>query len=102
MIFSRSAKVYLLAFLAALAVPSGLAVVSKSPGIHSTPGIWLMLFGLPGIGFGWWLGSMFGQNDQVVYIGTALANWVFYVCLVKFVIWRMGKFRKTAHAPAPK
>jgi len=84
-------KIYVTTFLLAISLPIALAVVSKSPGIHSTPGIWLMLAGLPGTIIGTWTGMAVADNGLLFYVATALANWTFYLCVAKGVLWLKGK-----------
>jgi hypothetical protein len=66
-------RIYALTYLVAIAIPIALAVVTGSPGIHSTPGIWLMVLGLPGTIIGLWTESGFGGNRVLFYIAIALS-----------------------------
>jgi uncharacterized membrane protein YfcA len=79
-------KIYLPTLLLAIAIPGAMAVVSESRGIHSTPGIRLMVAGLPGTIIGAWT-QIWGRSDWLFYVTTALANWVFYLCVAKGVIF---------------
>ncbi|MFZ0884630.1 MAG: hypothetical protein WAN14_14625 [Candidatus Acidiferrales bacterium] len=92
-------KIYLTTFLLAIALAIALEAVSKSPGAHSTPGIWLMLAGLPGTLVGGWIYDALRGNDLVFFVATAIANWVFYICIAKGVIFLKGKFH--ADGPTP-
>ena len=65
----------------AIALPIALALVARSPGIHSTPGMWLMIAGLPGTMIGAWTG-----DGLLFYFTSALANWTFYSCIAAGVI----------------
>ena len=55
-----------------------------------------MIVALPGTIIGVWAGSAFGDNNLVAYVGIALANWAFYICVVKVVISLKGKLREKA------
>jgi len=78
-------RIYALTYLVAIAIPIALAVVTGSPGIHSTPGIWLMVLGLPGTIIELWTESGFGGNRVLFYIAIALSNWVLYLLVIKGV-----------------
>ena len=67
-------RIYALTYLVAIAIPIALAIVTGSPGIHSTPGIWLMVLGLPGTIIELWTESGFGGNRVLFYIAIALSN----------------------------
>jgi hypothetical protein len=84
-------KTYVTTFLFAISLPIAIAVVSKSSGIHSTPGIGLMLAGLPGTMIGIWTGMAFADNGLLFYFATAVANWTFYLCVAKGMLWLRGK-----------
>jgi hypothetical protein len=66
--------------------PRGLALVSAGVGIHSTPGIWLMILSLPGIAVGIVASTALRENNLVLCVATTLANWAFYVCIVIGVV----------------
>jgi hypothetical protein len=78
-------RIYALTFLVAIAIPIALAIVTGSPGIHSTPGIWLMVLGLPGTIIGLWTESGFGGNPLLFYI-----EWHFLMGF--FICWRSREF----------
>lgn len=84
-------RIYALTFLVATAIPIALAIVTGSPGIHSTPGIWLMVRGLPGTIIGLWTESGFGGNPLLFYIAMALSNWVLYLLAIKGVLLLRAK-----------
>lgn len=88
------AKIYLPTFLLAIAIPIALAVVSESPGINSTPGIRLLIAGLPGTMIGAWTGIVSGSNIPLFYVTTALANWAFYLSVAKGVILLKGRIQR--------
>ncbi len=74
-----------IAFLLACSLPAALASVVRSPGIHSTPGIWLILAGVPGTFAAVWLYDWIGEGFAF-YAVIAAVNWVFYLGLVKGVL----------------
>jgi len=78
--------IYLLAFVPALGIPLAMAIVSATVGPHSTPGIWLLFLGLPGTAVGVMAVMPFGESDLVIYVATALTNWVFYLFVIKGLI----------------
>jgi hypothetical protein len=84
-------RIYALTFLVAIAIPIALAIVTGSPGIHSTPGIWLMVLGLPGTIIGLWTESGFGGNPLLFYIAMALSNGVLYLLAIKGVLLSRAK-----------
>ncbi|MGC1637288.1 MAG: hypothetical protein WA744_17675, partial [Candidatus Acidiferrales bacterium] len=63
-------KIYLTTFLLAIALPIALEASSKSPGTHSTPGIWLMLAGLPGTIVGGWIYDALPGSDLVFFVAS--------------------------------
>lgn len=90
-------RIYLPTFLLALGPPLALAYESAKVGIHSTPGIWLMILSLPGVIAGAWASSALGEDDLVFYVVvTTLANWAFYVCLVIGALWLKRELSKEA------
>jgi len=95
-------KIYLPTFLLAIALSFALAIVSKTPGIHSTPGIWLTILGLPGTMIGVWTETALGDNDLLFYVTTALANWTFYLCVAKGVILLKGRLHETSRTQPSK
>jgi hypothetical protein len=50
-------RIALWALLLAVAWTVALAVIAQSPGLRSTPGIWLGVFGLPGVVIANWVQS---------------------------------------------
>jgi hypothetical protein len=90
-------KIYLPTFLVAIAIPIALAIVSGSVGIHSTPGIRLVIAGLPGTIVGAGTVLVFGDNNPLFYVTTALANWAFYLSVAKGVILLKGKIQGIRH-----
>jgi hypothetical protein len=84
-------RIYALTFLVAIAIPIALAIVAGSPGIHSTPGIWLMVLGLPGTIIGLWTESGFGGSPLLFYIAMALSNGVLYLLAIKGVLLLRAK-----------
>lgn len=80
-------KLYLSALLFAIALASALAIVVHVYSPHSTPGIWMMLAGIPGTVVGVWIGLLTRENEFVFYFVAVLVNWAFYVYLAKGLLW---------------
>jgi arginine exporter protein ArgO len=89
-------KVYLSALLFAAALASALAIVVHIYGPHSTPGIWMMVAGLPGTVIGTWAGLLTRQRIVVFYFATVLANSAFYFILVKGFVWLKRRLMKSS------
>jgi small basic protein len=87
-------KLYLSSVFAASILASLMAYVPHSPGIHSTPGFWLMLANLPGTVVGVWFGILFDPNnghDISLYLLVAATNCVAYISVAKVILLVKGK-----------
>jgi hypothetical protein len=81
-------KIVLGALLLAVAWTVALIIIVRSPGVHSTPGIWTGVFGLPGVVVASWVRPFLGRNpqDRLGYAVMFLVNWVFYCSVIQGVI----------------
>ena len=82
-------KLYLSSALVASILAGAMAIVAHSPGIHSTPGFWLMVANLPGTVIGVWFGMWLGSelvNGPIFYLLVAAANWAAYVSAAKIFL----------------
>jgi len=81
-------KIALWALLLAVAWTAALATVAHSPGLHSTPGIWLGVFGLPGVVIANWVQSFLfhGFNIYLGYCLMFLVNWIFYWSVIQGLV----------------
>ncbi len=78
-------RVALSAFLLAVAWTIAVTIIARSPGFHSTPGMWTGVFGFPGVVVASWVRPYLGRNphDRLGYAVMFLVNWGFY-CTVIF------------------
>ena len=76
------------ALLLAVAWTAALATVAHSAGLHSTPGIWLGVFGLPGVVIANWVQSFLfdGFNNYLGYSLMFLVNWIFYCSVIQGLV----------------
>ena len=89
-------RIILWALLLAILWTVALAIVAHSPGLHSTPGIWTGVFGLPGVVVASWVRALLGRNshERLGYAVMFLVNWIFYcsviqgIVSVKRVVWK--------------
>ena len=89
-------RIFLWALLLAVAWTVAVAVIARSPGFHSIPGMWTGVFGLPGVVVASWVRPFLGRNpyDYLGYTVMFLVNWIFYctviqgLVLVKHSIWK--------------
>jgi len=81
-------KIAMWALLLAVAWTAALATVAHSPGLHSTPGIWLGVFGLPGVVIANWMQSFLfhGFNNYLGYNLMFLVNWIFYCSVIQGLV----------------
>ena len=68
-------KIFGITLLFAAGLATLLAIAANSPGIHSTPGIWLTILNLPGALFCVWMEGTWG------FIVCALVNGLIYWAL---------------------
>ena len=89
-------RIALWALLLAVAWTIALAFVARSPGLHSTPGIWLGVFGLPGVVIANWAQPfLFHRFNN--YLGYALmfaVNWIFYCSVIQGLVSVKDRFWK--------
>jgi hypothetical protein len=68
-----------------------LAVIAHSPGLHSTPGMWLGVFGLPGVGVANWAQSSLHKFSRSIdYSLMLLVNWAFYCSVIQGFVSMKG------------
>ena len=89
-------RIILLALLLAVAWTITLAIVARSPGVHSTPGIWTGVFGLPGVVVASWVRPFLGRNtdDRLGYVVMFVVNWIFYCTVLLGVVSVKRRFLK--------
>ena len=78
-------RIALWALFLAVAWTAALGAVAHSPGLHSTPGIWLGVFGLPGVVIANWAQSFLFHmfNNYLGYALMFLVNWIFYCTVIQ-------------------
>ena len=81
-------RIALWALLLAVAWTVALAVIAQSPGLRSTPGIWLGVFGLPGVVIANWVQSFLFHrfNNSLGYPLMFLVNWIFYCSVIQGLV----------------
>jgi hypothetical protein len=81
-------KIILWALALAVAWTVTLVIVAHSPGLHSTPGIWTGVFGLPGVVVANWVRPFLGHAAQnhFGYAVMFLVNWIFYCSVVQGIL----------------
>ena len=89
-------RIVLWALLLAVAWTVTLAIVARSPGLHSTPGIWTGVFGLPGVVVASWVRPLLGRNyhDRLGYAVMFLVNWMFYCSVTLGIVSIKQSIRK--------
>ena len=89
-------KIALWALLLAIAWTLALAIVAHGPGLHFTPGIWLGVFGLPGVVIANWAQAFLFHrfNNYLGYALMFLVNWIFYVSVIEGFLSVKRRFRK--------
>ena len=77
-------KIILSALALAIAWTAALAFIARAYGLHSTPGIWAGVFGLPGVVVAnWTQASLLHQfNMKIGYTLMFLVNWIFYCSVI--------------------
>jgi hypothetical protein len=73
-------KILLWALALALTWLAGLLIISRTVGVHSTPGMWAGAFGLPGVVIANWIQRTIfhGFHAWLGYGLMFLINWGFY------------------------
>jgi hypothetical protein len=88
-------RIALWALVLAVAWTAALAAVAHSPGLHSTPGIWLGVFGLPGIVIANWVQSLLHKfNLYFDYFLMFVVNWIFYCSVIQGFVSMTSKLSK--------
>jgi hypothetical protein len=84
-ILRTALKILLWALFFAVTWTAALAAVAHSLGLHSTPGIWLGVFGLPGVVIANWIqGFVFHKfSNYLGYPLMFLVNWLFYCSVIQ-------------------
>ncbi len=91
-------KLYISALVIAVALASAMAIVIHLYSPHSTPGIWMMVVGIPGTLVGVWAGSLAGKNEFVFYVVTVSVNFAFYLTVTRALQWVKRKFSQSTTA----
>jgi len=81
-------KIILTAFVLAIAWTISLFMIAQDYGLHSTPGIWAGVFGLPGVVIANWIQSnlLHEFNTKLGYAIMFLVNWVFYCSVIQGLV----------------
>jgi len=81
-------RIALWALLLAVAWTVALANVAHSLGLRSAPGIWLGVFGLPGVVIANWAQSFLFHrfNNYLGYSFMFLVNWIFYCSVIQGLV----------------
>ena len=81
-------KIAMWALLLAVAWTAALATVAHSAGLHSTSGVWLGVFGLPGVVIANWVQSFLFHrfNNYLGYNLMFLVNWIFYCSVIQGLV----------------
>jgi hypothetical protein len=81
-------KIILSALALAIAWTAALAFIARTYGLHSTPGIWAGVFGLPGVVIANWAQAslLHTFNRTLGYTLMFLINWVFYCSVIQGLI----------------
>jgi hypothetical protein len=89
-------RIALWALLLAVAWTAALASVAHSPGLRSTPGIWLGVFGLPGVVIANWVQSaLFHRfNNYLGYPLMFFVNWIFFCTVILGLVSLKGRLSK--------
>jgi hypothetical protein len=71
-------------------VPAGMwaaamTIVGGIKGYHSTAGIWVGMFGLPGLVPAAWI-YQWTDSEAVSYLAAFLCNWLFWYFLIEVVL----------------
>lgn len=73
-------KIMLSALALAIVWMVVLISVEQSPGIHSTPGIWVLLLGFPGVAAG--ISISDSGDNYIAHVIMFFVNWVFYFGII--------------------
>ena len=77
-------RIVLSALFLAVAWTTALAMIARSPGLHSAPGAWAGAFGLPGVVIANWTQAVVLHkfNRTLGYGIMFLVNWAFYCSVI--------------------
>ena len=102
-------RIVLWALLLAAAWTAAVAIIARSLGFHSTPGMWTGVFGLPGVVVASWVRPFLGHNsrDYLGYAVMFLVNWVFYCSVIQGLLsiksfLRAPRNTSQGHAEKPR
>lgn len=81
-------KIILSALALAVAWTAALAFIARSYGLHSGPGIWAGVFGLPGVAIANWTQAalLHDFNTTIGYSIMFLVNWIFYCSVIQGLV----------------
>ena len=81
-------RIVLSALILAAAWTTALAIIARTVGLHSGPGIWAGVFGLPGVVIANWTQSniLHEFNTTLGYSIMFLVNWIFYCSVIQGLI----------------
>ncbi len=81
-------KIILWAFVLAIGWTAALILISRTVGLHSTPGMWTGAIGLPGVVISNWLQAhLFHSFHRAIgYALMFLINWAFYCSVIQGII----------------
>jgi hypothetical protein len=77
-------KIILSALALAIAWTVALAFIERTYGLHSGPGVWAGVFGLPGVVIANWAQAslLHKFNTTIGYSLMFLVNWIFYCSVI--------------------
>ena len=81
-------RIVLAALALAVVWTAALAVITRNYGLHSGPGIWAGVFGLPGVVIANWTQSnlLHEFNTTLGYSMMFLVNWIFYCSILQGLV----------------
>jgi hypothetical protein len=88
-----NAKIVLFTFVPALALATAMGIAEYKYCPTSTPGLRLLVANFPGVIVALWVSLLTGDDNPVMYIVCALANWAFYFGLLKGLLllkWKLS------------
>jgi hypothetical protein len=81
-------KIIIAGLALATAWTAALIFIAKTAGLHSTPGMWLGAFGLPGVVFANWMQAQLFHtfNRPLGYSLMFLINWGFFCSVIQGIV----------------
>lgn len=81
-------KIIVSALALAVAWTAALAFIARHYGLHTTPGIWAGVFGLPGVVIANWMqrSVLHEFNRTLGYSLMFLVNWLFYCTVIQGLV----------------